>query len=72
MMSDFNDCSTLTGYGELTFMLITSIWSTDRSRYIGKFFRWLLELLSNGAMSPSCTMQNDAADAEPVKTSKDK
>ena len=71
-MSDFNDCSTLTGYGELTFVVITSIWSTDRSRYIGKFSRILLELLSNGATSPSYIIQNDVPDAETMKTSKGK
>ena len=71
-MSDFNDCSTLTGYGELIFVLITSIWSTDMLRYIGKFSRILLEPLSNGATSPLDTMQNDVPNAESVKTSKDK
>ena len=62
-MSNFNNCSTLTGYGELIFVLITSNWSIGRLRYIGKFFRLLLELLSNAAISPLDTMQNDVTDA---------
>ena len=70
-MSNFNNCSALTGYGELIFVLITSNWIIGRLRYIGKFFRWLLELLSNGAMSPLDTMQNDVIAAGPVKTSED-
>ena len=71
-MSNFNNCLTLTGYGELIFVLITSVWSIDMSWYIGKFLRWLLELLSNGATSPLYTIQNNAPDARSVKTSKDK
>ena len=71
-MSNFNNCSTLTGYGELIFVLIMSIWITDMLRYIGKFLRCLLELLSNAATSPLDTIQNDVTDAGPVKTSEDK
>ena len=73
-MSNFNNCSiaTLTGYGELIFVLFTLVWIVIILWYMGKFFRWSLELLSNGAMSPSCTIQNDVLAAGPVKTSKDK
>ena len=71
-MSNFNNCLTLTGYGELIFVLITSVWSIDMSWYIGKFLRWSLELLSNGVTSPSYTIQNNSPDAWSVKTSQDK
>ena len=71
-MSNFNNCLTLTGYGELIFVLITTVWIIDMLRYIGKFLKWLLEPLSNAATSPLYTIQNDAPDARSVKTSKDK
>ena len=71
-MSNFNNCLILTGYGELIFILITSVLIIDMLRYIGKSLRWSFELLSNGATSPSYTIQNDFSDAWSVKISEDK